>query len=305
VSISRRLDEVEHNLSPREAVIRWMREAHAFGSLGNYFRWLMEQPDDVYPLVKMPAQVVGQVRARNKGVPDARLRPQFYRVQKDLLFLYFLHDQVTTRALMDRESLSLRVIILIKEIRALINERHGVDQLRLERVDLAGKKHGRAGKVEKSTQDLYRAHVQSWLPEAEGVRARILEFLSAAERISRRYFAGADILYPETRAHFLESLETISSLKDMYVDLLLASRRSDGEFRDYVLALLEAEPEPRESGLAGGFEETDPDVTEGAKALAEQWILMAKSEALEKLGKDREAESLADRVLREYAGWCS
>jgi len=246
--------------------------------------------------------VVGAVKARNKGVPDVKLRSEFYRVQKDVLFLYFLHDQANSRALMDRESLSLRVVILIKEIRALINERHTVDQLRLERVDLAGKKHGRAGKVEKSMQDLYRAHVQSWLPEAEGVRTRILEFLSAAERISRRYFAGADILYPETRAHFLESLETISSLKDMYVDLLLASQRSDGEFRDYVLALLETQTEPRESGMAGEFEQAAPDVTEGAKALAEQWILMAKSETFEKLGEERAAESLAEQLVREHMG---
>jgi len=300
MSLSRRLDEVEHNLSPREAVIRWMREAHAFESLGNYFRWLLDQPDDVYPLLRMPAQVVGAVKARNKGVPDVKLRSEFYRVQKDVLFLYFLHDQANARALMDRESLSLRVIILIKEIRALINERHTVDQLRLERVDLTGKKHGRAGKVERSTQDLYRAHVQSWLPEAEGVRIRILEFLSAAERISRRYFAGADILYPDIRKHLIDSLETISSLKDMYVDLLLASRRSDDQFRDYVLALLEAPAEPREPGLAGEFEETAPDVTEGAKALAEQWMLMAKSETLQKLGEERAAESLAEQLVREH-----
>jgi hypothetical protein len=38
---------------------------------------------------------------------------------------------------------------------------------------------------------------------------------------------------------------------------------------------------------------------------AEQWVLMAKSEALENLGEDREAEQLAERLLHDYATWPS
>src|SRR5680860_240167 len=49
--------------------------------------------------VQMEAVLVAAVRARNKGTPDLRLRDQFYRVQKDVLFLYHLHNQVNLRAL--------------------------------------------------------------------------------------------------------------------------------------------------------------------------------------------------------------
>ena len=38
----------------------------------------------------------------------------------------------------------------------------------------------------------------------------------------------------------------------------------------------------------------------GAKALAEQFILMAKAEALEKLGECRAAEALAEKLVREH-----
>ena len=41
-----------------------------------------------------------------------------------------------------------------------------------------------------------------------------------------------------------------------------------------------------------------PDVSASARVLAEQFILMAKAEALEKFGENREAENLAERVLR-------
>lgn len=122
MTLAKRLGEVEDNLSPREAMTCWMQEAHAFGSYERYARWLVDQPDDVYPLVRMPGQVVGAIRARRKGVPDLKLRGEFHRVQKDLLFLYYLHKQANMRALMDHEAIQLRVIILIKEIRALTTE---------------------------------------------------------------------------------------------------------------------------------------------------------------------------------------
>lgn len=56
MTLPTRLDKLEdHNLTPREAVIMWMREAHQFDSLLAYGFWLIEQPDDVYPLIRMPA----------------------------------------------------------------------------------------------------------------------------------------------------------------------------------------------------------------------------------------------------------
>lgn len=47
----------------------------------------------------------------------------------------------------------------------------------------------------------------------------------------------------------------------------------------------------------------DPEVPALAKTLAEEWVLMAKSEALEKLGEQNQAEQLAYRLMREYVGW--
>jgi len=49
-----------------------------------------------------------------------------------------------------------------------------------------------------------------------------------------------------------------------------------------------------------GFEGAAPDVTLGAKELAEQWILMAKSETLEMLGEEQAALDLAEALLREH-----
>jgi hypothetical protein len=302
MSLAKRLESVEDSLTPKEAVILWMREAHQFGSLEAYCRWLLDQPDDVYPLVKMPAQVVAAVRAAHKGVPEAKLRDELYRAQKDVTFLYFLHKQANMRALMDYEALQLRVIILLKEIRALVNEKHGLDQMRLGRVDLAEKKHPRPGKVEQSAKALYQAHVETWPREMKEILARILTFLSAARMISRRYFAGEDILFPDTRENLDWNLGTIANLTDVHMDFLLGgSPQSDDDFREYVLALVNSGAEVKKRSASGSIEKGAPDVSPEARLLAEQWILMAKSETLEKLGEHREAENLAVRLMREYA----
>jgi hypothetical protein len=45
-----------------------------------------------------------------------------------------------------------------------------------------------------------------------------------------------------------------------------------------------------------------PAVSQSAKHLAEQFILMAKAKTLEKLGEHRAAESLAERLVRDCSG---
>src|SRR5665811_2262978 len=120
MSFDKRIADVEDNLTPKEAVIYWMREAHRCDSLLTYGRWLMDQPEDAYPLIRLPKQVVAAIRARNKGTPDLRLGDQFYRVQKDVFFLYYLHNQVNLRALEEEEALRLKVTLLSEKLRSLI-----------------------------------------------------------------------------------------------------------------------------------------------------------------------------------------
>ncbi len=136
MSLAKRVEEVEDNFTPREAVICWMREAHQFDSLLDYGLWLLDQPDDAYPLIRMPKQAVAAVRRKHKGTPDLRLRDQFYRVQKDVLFLYHLHTQVNLRALQEEETLRLRVTLQSERLRSLICHSAAVDGRRVERLKL-------------------------------------------------------------------------------------------------------------------------------------------------------------------------
>jgi len=301
MTLAKRAASLEESLTPKEAIILWMREVHEFGSLFDYGRWLIDQPDDVCPLMRMPAQVVAAVRRQHKGIPDIRLHNEFYRAQKDVLFLYYLHQQVNVRFLTEKEALYLRVILLIRQMRLLIHEKHARDQVRLDRVNFEASKRRRPGKTELAMTKTYRAHVEVWPQETKDVLARILEFQEAVRLLSGRYFSGEEILFPEAREGLAWNLEIIGNLEEQYYDSILGGVPEDDKgFQTYIVGLLDRNAEVSKRELPAVLGPGSPDVSGGAKALAEQFILMAKAEALEKLGECRAAEALAEKLVREH-----
>lgn len=120
----RRLQRITTSLSPTQAVCLWLTEAHHHGSLYAYTQWLLDQPDDTYPLVKMPKQVVEAVRTAMKGKPRDIDR-EIYRVQRDVLFLFHLAMGMNTRAMDIAETLRLKCLLLAEEFHSL-TLRHAV-----------------------------------------------------------------------------------------------------------------------------------------------------------------------------------
>ena len=222
MTLAKRLDAVEDNLTPQEAVIRWMREAHEFGSCESYGRWLIDQPDDAYPLIRMPAAGGGGGAGPKQGGAGRQAADQFYRVQKDVLFLYFLHKQVEMRALMDHEAIQLRVVILIKEIRALINEKHALDQMRLDRVDLGRQAAPEAGQGGEEDESPLRGPRRSWRPRRRRWLVRILGFLAAAHDLPPLLRRRGHPLSSHPGEPRLD-LETIANLREIYDDSILSA----------------------------------------------------------------------------------
>jgi hypothetical protein len=279
-----------------------MREAHEFGSWATYARWLLDQPDESYPLIRMPRQVVDAVRARHKGVKDERLRDQFYQVQKDLLLLYHLQKEPEMWAAMEKEPIHLHGVILLADLRVLMKEKHIVEEMHLARVREGGERLKRPGKAEKQARARYEARAASFVPDVEALLARVLTFLSATQMISRAYFAGEDVLYPATREYLQELLTTIANMKELYDDAILELEEVDEELRERLLAAVTGEEAPRKGLAASSPESTLPDVAAAARTMAERWVMSAKAEALQKLGEQLAAEALAAQVLREGLG---
>src|SRR5688572_29696471 len=62
-----RIDKLEHSLTPKEAAILWMEEAHKIESLPAYASSLIGKPNAAFPLYRLTEQVEADVRRRFKG----------------------------------------------------------------------------------------------------------------------------------------------------------------------------------------------------------------------------------------------
>jgi len=307
MTLAKRIGQVEDNsLTPREAVILWMREAHTFDSLLDYGRWLLDQPDEAYPLIRMPAQVVAAVKDKHKGQRDELLRDEFYQVQRDVLFLYHLHTQVNQRALQNEEALRLKMALLAQGLRGIINRIWDIDTERLHRFefpeDLSKPLPKRRGK--KTTKELdLEVELSAWMRDEKVLWGQVTAFREAVDLISQRYLGSEELLYPHSTRGIAATLDTLAGLRDVYRDTLAhRAPESDQAFLRWMVeeqkrASLPASPDPEL--------EKRPDTTAAARSLAEHFILMAKAAALETLG-DRDAGTrLVENWLRHEVGWSS
>ena len=231
MTLAKRLDAVEDNLTPKEAVIRWMREAHEFGSY-----------ERVRPLAHRPA------RRRLPPHPHAPSR-WWARCGPETRECRTSSCDPSSTGCRRTSSSSTSSISRPRCGRSWTRKastcgwscssrRSGRSSRRntpSTRCASTGStwigKHPRPGKVEKSTRALYDEHVASWLPEAEALLVRILSSWQPPSMISRRYFAGEDILFPATRENLSWSLETIANLREMYADSIRAPAGTDDDFR--------------------------------------------------------------------------
>jgi len=302
MSLAKRVGDVEDNLTPKEAVICWIGEAHQFDSLLAYGRWLLEQPEDAYPLIKMPKQVVAAVRARNKGRPDVLLRDEFYRVQKDVTFLYHLHKQVNLQALQDEEALRLKVTLLTERLRSLIYRIWALDALRLEQLpfpdDTCAPRPKRRRKKMKDDLDLDGA-IAAWPGEEQLLWGEVVAFRDAVDLISRRYLGGQELLFPQSAQMLQGVLDMLAVMRDVH--RTTTSRRppkSEEGFLRWVLEESTTKTAVPPTVSPNPATEKRPDTKATARSLAEHYVLMARAEALDALGERDASIQLVEDWLR-------
>ena len=77
-----RLAELERALSPLEAVLAWLEEAHAHDSADDYVRAIVDLPEDEQPLTVMVGRVEAWARTRYRDHDDDQLKARLIRAQE-------------------------------------------------------------------------------------------------------------------------------------------------------------------------------------------------------------------------------
>ena len=178
-----RLDRVEAHLPALATVLLWLAEAHAFGSLEAYVRWLVDQPVEAWPLVRIPAQIRSRIIAdrppRSPGV-DSLVREAIREA-----VLRFALIVETNRA-------CLAAAVEADQPHALVLAQAYGFSLEDELVEVRTSDP----RLRRKSTDLRRVwrELAAWQPASAWAIAE------ARRRLERSYFDGASVLFPDIAA---------------------------------------------------------------------------------------------------------
>jgi hypothetical protein len=107
MTAQRRLAKIETSLSPTQLVLRWLAEAHGYGSLEDYVGLLLDVPADQQPIDRLCREANEGARARLRGKPAEQVRRAVNSALRETVFRFelVLRIYVVTRELLDREAL--------------------------------------------------------------------------------------------------------------------------------------------------------------------------------------------------------
>ncbi len=180
----RRLERVAVSLTPQQAVLAWLEEAHQHQTMAEYSASLVGQPDLAFPLHGIPHRVAEAVRSAMKGQPREVVERVVRQQVRDGAFLVYLAIGANTRVLEERRVYWLHLILQI--------ERQGAVLQGWERWDAA--------------------RVQRWNDQAANLAHQVLCQAFAIELLAQRYFAGHTPLFPATAAELAEQQAHVEEL---------------------------------------------------------------------------------------------
>ena len=130
----RRVEKLESGLTPKQAILLWLQEAHAFNGIEEYVRHLKTQPDSAAPLHKLPIQVEEGVKQTLKGKPKEEIDRAVRQAYKDVLFLFFLHQRVNDKLITEQRYYGSQAMLLTSKLGSLMREQDREWQMRWNRI---------------------------------------------------------------------------------------------------------------------------------------------------------------------------
>jgi len=258
VTNGRRLDRLEGSLSPLEAVLRWLDEAHQFPSLPDYVLSIKGQPAGLYPLYRLPTEMEASVRDGLKGEKRERIDAAVRTAVRDVAFLFYLITKTNSCVLTEQRANSLGYFLVSQGLKDFIK-----------------------GSTPWEGEDQER-----WCSFAESLVSEVFTLEGAVNHIATTYFRGRSILFPETAETFEQLVVVTAAISESYHRTLAAGligTPPEGKRnRALPIDLFQVRKAAGKTGLVR----------------AQQMITLAQAEALAMIGEgDRGLDLVEARVL--------
>ena len=189
---TRRVARLEAALTPRQATLLWLAEAHAFGSLHAYATWLVEQPPSANPLVHVPHMARLAVETSLRGQPRSLVAEAEQQAVLDGVFLIRLVIEIEMSAGSGLRRAELRFLGLWSEMRAL--RAGGTDDANALAAD--------------------RGRWEAWQRAVDELLITVMSAREARALLERRYLQGQAASFPDTSTAWQQLRDGVQRLAD-------------------------------------------------------------------------------------------
>jgi hypothetical protein len=197
MTLRRRVEAIEAALSPTQLVLRWLAEAHAFGSLEAYVTSILDLPGNQQPIDRLCRDAHDGVRESLRGKRPEIVETAVRNALRETVFRYelVLRIYVAAQELLDRETLL--EALFASQLALLVRDERGkrvADESHLGRL--------------RQCRDL------------TALQARELLAAQAARvAVETRYLQGQTALFPDVATAFDDQIRRSQQLAEMAADM--------------------------------------------------------------------------------------
>jgi hypothetical protein len=115
--IKKRLTRIETSLTPKQAVLLWLRQEHQGRTSMEYLRNMMQRPPSARPRARVETQVVDAIRAAMRGQETSRIHQAVRQGQMQADFLILLVSRTNSVIVDDSRCRWLQMALLYEQLR--------------------------------------------------------------------------------------------------------------------------------------------------------------------------------------------
>ena len=115
----KRLDRIEACLTPKEAVMVWIKETNHLPNVMEYIKYLRDLPEALQPITRISGQVESATREAMKGQLQKTIDAAVHRAVRDVCFLIKLRHQVNAYQMTEERVWSIVFAYLESSLRAI------------------------------------------------------------------------------------------------------------------------------------------------------------------------------------------
>jgi hypothetical protein len=178
----KRLTRIETSLTPKQAVVLWLRQEHQGRTSMEYLRYMIQQPSSATPRTRVEGQVVDAIRAAMKGQEAGRIHQAVRQGQMYADFLILLVSRTNSVILDDNRCRWLQIALLHEQLRstALSND---------------------------DAKDL-----NEWAAHLRGFVTDVCALQEASDLIRDRFFGGECILFQDAIADLEQQTKIVQRM---------------------------------------------------------------------------------------------